>query len=186
MKKLKTILLGITLLFSGAMISQVSVNVNIGSPPLWGPVGYTEVRYYYLPDVEAYYDIHTSMFIYYGGGIWLHKPHLPGIYSSYDLYGGYKVVMTDYHGDKPYTNFHEYKRKYAKGYKGGSQKTIGEKPGKGNSNHRSSSEGQNKQVKNNSDNNHNNVIQKNNKSNSPAPKQNQQKQQNHGGNGKKK
>ncbi|MCX6257442.1 MAG: hypothetical protein NTW49_06040 [Bacteroidia bacterium] len=40
--------------------------------------------------------------------------------------------MSDYRGDTPYTNFKEHKTKYAKGYRGQSQKTIGERPGKGN------------------------------------------------------
>lgn len=132
MKTLKLIMvIGIAILFGG-LKAQVSVGINIGSPPPWGPVGYTEVRYYYLPDVEAYYDIQTSMFIYYGAGVWIREAYLPVRYRSYDLYSGYKVVMTDYHGNAPYTNFSQYKVKYAKGYRGGPQKTIGEKPGKGN------------------------------------------------------
>jgi hypothetical protein len=117
-----------------AVQAQVTVNINIGTPPPWGPVGYTEVRYYYLPDVEAYYDIQASMFIYYVGGTWVHRDYLPKRYRSYDLYGGYKVVMTDYRGDAPYTYFNEHKTKYSKGYHGQSQKTIGERPGEGNSN----------------------------------------------------
>ncbi len=114
------------------MKAQVSVNVNIGSPPLWGPVGYTEVQYYYLPDVEAYYDVQTSMFIYYGGGVWIRRAYLPTRYRYYDLYSGYKVVLTDYRGNEPYIHFKNHKVKYYKGYKDGNQKTIGEKPGKGN------------------------------------------------------
>jgi hypothetical protein len=121
------------MLVSAAAKAQVSVSVNIGSPPQWGPVGYTDVRYYYLPDVEAYYDIQSSMFIYYGNGIWIHNAYLPVRYRYYDLYTGYKVVMVDYRGDSPYINFKEYKVKYKKGYRGPAQKTIGAKPGKGNS-----------------------------------------------------
>ncbi len=132
MKTIRLILAGMMLLAGGAMQAQVSVNVNIGVPPPWGPVGFTDVRYYYLPDVEAYYDVHSSVFIYYTGGVWVHRAYLPGMYRNYDLYGGYKVVMRDYHGTTPYKNFKEYKKKYAKGYHGGAQKTIGERPGKGN------------------------------------------------------
>src|SRR5687768_15719787 len=133
MRTLKLILIGMAFFLAKSTQAQVEVNVNIGSPPQWGPVGYTEVRYYYLPDVEAYYDIQSSMFIYYSGGVWIHKTYLPRRYRSYDLYGGYKVVMTDYYGDTPHIHFKEYKNKYAKGYRGQSQKTIGQKPGKGNS-----------------------------------------------------
>jgi len=150
MNYLKLIAFSVILLFSNILKSQVSVNVNIGTPPLWGPV-YVEERYYYLPDVEAYYDIETSMFIYFGDGVWLHRSHLPSRYSNYDLYNGYKVVMTGYHGNTPYNDFHLHKVKYKKGYSGGHQKTIGNKPGNGN--HKSNGPG-NTQQKNNGGGNH--------------------------------
>jgi hypothetical protein len=139
MKTLKLIVIGTLLLLAGRTHAQVDVSITIGSPPLWGPVGYTDVRYYYLPDVYAYYDIQTSMFIYYGGGTWVHRTYLPTRYSSYDLYSGYKVVMTDYRGETPYTTYSEYKTKYAKGYSGGKQKTIGERPAKRSSNAKTAS-----------------------------------------------
>jgi hypothetical protein len=140
MRTLKLITIGIALIMSKVLSAQVSVNVNIGSPPQWGPVGYTDVRYYYLPDVEAYYDIHTSMFIYFGSGAWIHRSFLPVQYSSYDLYYGYKVVINNYYGSSPYIHFKDHKVKYKKGYRGSPQKTIGNKPGKGNSNTKEHSE----------------------------------------------
>ena len=143
MKVLKFIVAGIALFLAGAVQSQVSVNVNIGTPPLWGPVGYTEVRYYYLPDVEAYYDIQSSMFICFVEGDWVHRANLPSRYRSYDLYGGYKVVITDYHGSAPYKYFNDHKAKYAKCYHDPNQKTIGEKPGNDNPGEKSSQGGNN-------------------------------------------
>ena len=143
MKVLKFFVTGLMLCLAIALQAQVSVNVNIGSPPPWGPVGYSQVHYYYLPDVEAYYDVQSSMFIYYGGGAWVHKAYLPAKYKGYDLYGGYKVVMTDYHGNTPYVHFKDHKTKYGKGYHGKPQKTIGEKPGKGHSGEKNSHEGNN-------------------------------------------
>ncbi len=115
--------------------AQISVNVNIGAPPLWGPVGYNQVQYYYLPDVEAYYDVHTSNFIYLSSGSWVHRTYLPVRYRNYDLYNGYKVVMSDYRGNTPYKYFADHKRKYAKGYRGHAQKTIGSRPGGRTPNH---------------------------------------------------
>jgi hypothetical protein len=134
MKTLKIFITTIALLLACSLQAQVVVHLNIGSPPPWGPSGYNEVNYYYLPDVEAYYDIHSSMFIYNSGGRWVHRKYLPRQYRNYDLYGGYKVVMTDYHGNTPYTHFKEYKAKYSKGYRGQPQKNAGERPGIGNSN----------------------------------------------------
>jgi len=133
MKALKFFMIKMLLFSAIAAQAQVSVNVNIGTPPLWGPAGYNEVRYYYLPDVESYYDVHATQFICFVNGEWVHRDRLPSRYKGYDLYGGYKVVMTDYHGTAPYVHFKDHKSKYAKGYRGQVQHTIGEKPGKGHS-----------------------------------------------------
>ncbi len=137
MRFLKLTIIGILLFVSGALNAQV--NVNIGTAPQWGPAGYSNVRYYYLPDAETYYDVHTSQFIYLENGRWVHHSNLPGRYRNYNLYSGYKVVMVDYHGNSPYENHNSYKIKYKKGYKGGSQKTIGQHPGNKNANGKSNS-----------------------------------------------
>lgn len=129
MKRTRFVAIGILLFLASILQGQVSVNVNLGSPPPWGPAGVTPVRYYYLPDVQAYYDVPAARFIYYNGGVWVHRAALPERYRTYDLYSGYKVVMTDYHGSTPYTNFNQHKIKYAKGYRGQPQKTIGPHPG---------------------------------------------------------
>lgn len=133
MKSIKLIFIGILLFCAHSVHAQISVNVNLGTPPQWGPAGYSDVHYYYLPDVEAYYDVPSSQFIYLNGRTWVRRATLPSRYRTYDLYNGYKVVMTDYRGNEPYIHFKEYKVKYAKGYKGSAQKNIGQKPLKGRS-----------------------------------------------------
>ena len=132
MKILKYLLIGIVFLSFSPSHAQLSVNVNIGSPPAWGPAGYEDVRYYYLPDLETYYDVRTSNYVYINNGTWIRRRSLPTVYRNYDLYNEYKVVLTDYRGDRPYDHFKIHKVKYGKGYKGKPQKTIGPKPGKGN------------------------------------------------------
>lgn len=155
MKALKLIVLGLTFSLAGALQAQVSVNVNIGSPPLWGPAGYSNVQYYYLPDVQAYYDVPSSRFIYYEGGTWVHRTYLPRRYRNYDLYGGYKVVMTDYHGNTPYVHYKEHKVKYFKGYRGKAQHNIGTRPGRGNYNTKNNSSGRSYKNENHQKDNHN-------------------------------
>ncbi|MEI6754389.1 MAG: hypothetical protein WCK78_14635 [Paludibacter sp.] len=127
MKTFKLLVFGLILILTGSVQSQLSVNVHIGSPPAWGPAGYNDVRYYYLPDVEAYYDVQTSMFIYFSGNHWIRRGYLPSHYKNYDLFHGYKVVMRDYRGNSPYSNFREHKMKYAKGYRGSEQHNVGER-----------------------------------------------------------
>jgi hypothetical protein len=129
MKAISKILIGL-LFFTGSLSqAQVSVNVNIGSPPAWGPVGYTGARYYYLPDIETYYDLGTRQYVYVQGGKWVRAGVLPVAYRNYDLYRGYKVVVTNYRGGYPYYYYTTHKAKYPKGYRGKPQKTIGLPPG---------------------------------------------------------
>jgi hypothetical protein len=122
MKKLIFITLLAIASFYNSANAQVSLNVNIGSQPLWGPTGYDHVDYYYLPDIESYYSVPKQQFVYLNNGNWIFSNSLPARYSSYDLYNGYKVVVN---GDKPYLNFKNDKVKYVK-YKnwGGKQGMI--------------------------------------------------------------
>jgi hypothetical protein len=133
MKTIKLFSVFILLSVAGTLQAQLSVNINLGTPPQWGPIGYTDVRYYYLPAVEAYYDVQTAMFIYSSAGVWVRRQNLPSRYRSYDLYDGYKVVMPDYRGETPYVHFMNHKTQDNRAYRGIPQRTIGEKPGRGNS-----------------------------------------------------
>jgi len=131
MKTLKLVLLGFVLSFSLFTKAQVNVNVNIGTPPVWGPVGYTEARYYYIPDIETYYDISAGMFVYMGPRGWIHARVLPRMYSHFDLYNGYKVVL-NFRGDNPYRYYEIHKTKFPKGYKNHKQKPFKMKHDNGN------------------------------------------------------
>ena len=81
--------------FSYQAKSQVSVHINIGRQPVWGPVGYDYVNYYYLPDLDVYYDVPHGLFVYYDFGRWNFAASLPASYGRYDLYHSYKVVLND-------------------------------------------------------------------------------------------
>lgn len=95
--------------------AQVKININLGRQPVWGPVGYDRVDYYYLPDIDAYYNVPQRQFIYLEGNRWIFSNALPSRYGGYDLYNGYKVVVND---PRPYLRPDVYRVKYGK-YKGG-------------------------------------------------------------------
>jgi hypothetical protein len=107
-------------LFAGAVTTttvshaQISVSFNIGRQPLWGPTGYDYARYYYLPDVDAYYSVADQQFVYNEGGRWVFRPSLPGRYRNFDLYNGYKVVVND---ANPWMRNNVYATKY-RSYRG--------------------------------------------------------------------
>lgn len=91
--------------------AQVSVNINIGSQPEWGPRGYNHVDYYYLPEVESYYYVPTRQFIYSDGGRWIHSRNLPSRYRGYNLYNGRKVVINS---NRPYLRHDTYRSRYSR------------------------------------------------------------------------
>lgn len=91
--------------------AQVNVNVNIGAQPVWGPVGYDRVDYYYLPDIESYYYVPSRQFIYLSNGNWVFATSLPRRYRNYDLYSGYKVVINS---PRPYLQFRDHRVRYSK------------------------------------------------------------------------
>ena len=81
--------------FSGTEAANINVNVNIGVQPAWGPVGYNYAAFYYFPDINVYYNVNQGMFMFPRRGRWVSARYLPVMYRNYDLYGLYKVVITD-------------------------------------------------------------------------------------------
>jgi hypothetical protein len=92
---------------------RVSFKINIATQPVWGPVGYDHVEYYYMPDIDAYYYVPTSQYIYLQRGRWIFAASLPSRFH-YDINTGYKVVVND---RTPYRHPEIYRTKYAS-YKG--------------------------------------------------------------------
>lgn len=110
MKALKLLVFG--LLFITSTQAQVSVNVNLGTPPVWAPANPVATQYYYLPDIDAYYDVPAARFIYVRNGQWVRAERLPSRYRAYDLRKGQVVYLTDYRGKSPYSYHKNHKIKY--------------------------------------------------------------------------
>jgi len=94
--------------------AQVSVSINVGAQPIWGPTGYDYVDYYYFPDIGVYYYVPQHQYIYMDGGNWITASDLPNRYASFNLYTAHKVVMNE---PKPYLHHETNQSKYAS-YKG--------------------------------------------------------------------
>ncbi|MFT3903636.1 MAG: hypothetical protein QM727_10695 [Niabella sp.] len=73
--------------------AQTYTKVNIVNQPGWGPVGYDYVRYYYLPELNVYYDVTRELFIYKSRREWITARTLPSNFGRVDLYRTYKVVV---------------------------------------------------------------------------------------------
>jgi hypothetical protein len=103
-------------LLSGIASAQVSVNIgiNIDRQPVWGPTGYDHVEYYYLPDIEVYYNVPQHKYFYQERGRWIGGPSLPSRYRGFDLYSSHKVVVNE---RDPYRHHEKYRDQYVS-YKG--------------------------------------------------------------------
>jgi hypothetical protein len=99
---------------------HLNVGINIGSQPDWGPTGYDHVDYYYMPDIDAYYDINAHQYVYYNNNVWVHTASLPPRYANYDVYHGYKVVVNEH---TPWVHNDVYRKKYTS-YKGRHDQTV--------------------------------------------------------------
>ncbi len=93
---------------------KVGLRINIGTQPIWGPVGYDHVEYYYLPDIDVFYYVPRHQYIYLQRGRWVFSSSLPYRYRNFDIYTSYKVVVNE---PRPYRYAQSYRSKYA-GYKG--------------------------------------------------------------------
>jgi hypothetical protein len=126
MKKYLFILfIGLSLLLSGCASSNRTVVVSEPMPPpMWGPAGF-DVRYYYMPDMMVYYDVHTGMFIYPRGNRWIRRAYLPNYYGHFDLHSMYVVALDNYWGPSPYQNFGVHRNQFHVGYRGNPYQTVG-------------------------------------------------------------
>ena len=100
--------------------AQISLSINIGSQPEWGPVGYDHADYYYMPDIDTYYDVPAHQYVYLENNTWVRRASLPSRYSNYNVYNGYKVVVNE---PNPWVHATTYRTRYAS-YRGRTGQTV--------------------------------------------------------------
>jgi uncharacterized membrane protein YgcG len=95
------------LLATPAAQAQVGVNINIGVPA-WGPQVPYGTQYYYIPEIDGYYDLYSQQYIVFQDGYWVPLPQLYG----YDPYQFHPVIV-DYRGPQPWARIDYYRQRYA-------------------------------------------------------------------------
>jgi hypothetical protein len=72
-----------------------------GPPPPWFyPNRLEVVRYVYFPELSIYYDLQSSTYVYFEGGVWIRRNVLPPRYRQYNLRRSRYVRVRDYRGDR--------------------------------------------------------------------------------------
>ena len=106
---------------AGAQVAMMQPNVDL--QPIWGPVGYDHVDYYYLPDIDVYFDVTRQQYVYNDGNNWITAPTLPPRYDGYDIYHSYKAVINE---PTPWMHNEKFKAQYARYKRRHDQKIIRE------------------------------------------------------------
>jgi len=86
MKSLKSVIVGLILIFACWAMVLISVNVKIGTSTVFDQAKDNSERNYYLPNVGANYDVQTSNIIKMVDNSWVHSSNLPVQHNNYDLY----------------------------------------------------------------------------------------------------
>lgn len=74
------------------------------------------IRYYYYPNLQAYYDTCTERYLYIKEGEWITSEFLPANYRGYCSYNNYYVAINGFTEDKPQSMINEHKEKYPPNY----------------------------------------------------------------------
>lgn len=97
MKKILFLTLLTSSLACTRIFASTRVVSNIAQQPIWGPVGYDHADFYFLPEIDCYYDIAAHQFVYEKNGSWVYSTSVPPQAKSIDLFRTYKVVMRGQH-----------------------------------------------------------------------------------------
>jgi hypothetical protein len=116
MKILKN-LIPVLMLFTCYLSSAQSSNGDASSLPI-DPKTNSNVRYYYYPNLEAYFDTLELVYHYKVNGQWEKAENLPANYGGYSLFNKFRVNITDYDGDEPYQLIKTHKKMYPYNSKG--------------------------------------------------------------------
>ncbi len=109
MKAFKLLLLTALLSLSGFGAAQETRVKRI--LPL-DPETNCQVRYYYFPNLEAYFDKAEELYIFKDKGEWKREKEIPSGYRGYGLYNKASVPITDFDEDDITPYFASHKKKY--------------------------------------------------------------------------
>ena len=95
MRYLFVLILGVLFLSTAEAQVRINLGFNLDRQPAWGPTGYDHVEYYYMPDMDVYYNVPQQRYYYNERGRWISRASLPSRYRGADMYNSYKVVVNE-------------------------------------------------------------------------------------------
>jgi hypothetical protein len=111
MKKLRETIVFFALLTIQMTFSQV-LEPTEKSKPLLDSTTNCLQRYYYFPNLEAYFDTQQLVYYYQQDGQWIIAKALPNGYRGYSIYNKCSVSITDYDDENICQFLNIHKKKY--------------------------------------------------------------------------
>lgn len=102
-----------TCLTSGAQ----TVNSEVPTLPT-DPKTNCQIRYYYFPNLQAYFDNLNMVYYYQVNGQWETAEELPTNYGGYSIYNKVRVTINNFDGEKPYELIKVHKKLFPYNAKG--------------------------------------------------------------------
>lgn len=93
-------------LASPAAHAQVSINAQFGHPT-WGPAVPAGAQYYYVPEIDGYYDLAARNYIVQRNGQWIPVAAVPGYNPA-----NFHPVVVDYRGRQPWVQYRDHHARY--------------------------------------------------------------------------
>lgn len=93
-------------LASPAAHAQVSINAQFGHPA-WGPAVPAGAQYYYVPEIDGYYDLAARNYIVQRNGQWVPVATVPGYNPA-----SFHPVVVNYRGRQPWLQYRDHHARY--------------------------------------------------------------------------
>ena len=109
MKNLKTIFCTLLFVVAFSAFSQTATHVTKLD---FDNITNCRLRYYYYPNLEAYYDKEKGLYLYKENNEWKSGTEIPSGYRGYGLYNKVNIAIYDYDDDDVTQFFTSHKKKY--------------------------------------------------------------------------
>lgn len=123
MKTITNLILGM-LVFS---FNYAQGQVELDAVEVSSDYKYEDVRYYYYPNLQAYFDTKVALYLYKVNGQWVESEELAPTVRGYSLKNGAYVMIKDYSGDEPYTLLEQHKKEYPADYSSRPKREVAKK-----------------------------------------------------------
>jgi hypothetical protein len=101
---------------SQSVISQVSIDTIFVSGKKNTTINVEQPRYYYYPNLQAYFDLQRGVYIFNENGSWITSETIDVGFKGYSVRNIFHVSLIEYQGEEPYTMLSQHKLKYPADY----------------------------------------------------------------------